>query len=78
MAERIVDRFEVVEIDEHDRHRPQVAPVQIERVREPVVEQRAVGQPGQRVVEGTVGQFGLLRHDVEREPAVVEHHDQLP
>jgi hypothetical protein len=51
--------------------------VQIERVREPVVEERAIGQARQGIVERAMRELGLLRHDIEGEAPVVEHHDQL-
>ena len=51
MAERVVDDLEAVEVEE--QHAPALpSPARAARARccEPVVEQRAVGQAGQRVV----------------------------
>ena len=56
VAERVVDRLEVVEVQEEDRV---VAPARGEQLAEPVEEERAVGQPGQRVVEGLVLEAAL-------------------
>ena len=56
MAERVVDRLEVVEVEEEDRV---VAPARGEQLAELIEEQRAVGEPGQRVVEGLVLEAAL-------------------
>ena len=58
VAEAVVDRLEVVEVDE--QHRELVArgaAVARERLLEAVLEQRPVGEPGQRVVERLVLQL---------------------
>ena len=49
VAERVVDDLEVVEVDEHHRDRARVA-LREHRLLQAVVEQVAVGQPGERVV----------------------------
>ncbi len=50
VAQAVVDVFEIVEIDEGDR-RPAVAPLrQLDRAREALLEQGAIGKPGQGVV----------------------------
>ncbi len=57
VSQAVVDRLEVVQIDEEHgqvRSRPSGAG---QRVIEPVLEQGLVGQAGQRVVEGPVGQL---------------------
>jgi hypothetical protein len=60
MAERVVDEFEAVEVEEEDGEqllRPPgalVLPGALERELEVIEEQRAVRQPRQRVVEGVV------------------------
>jgi hypothetical protein len=51
---RVVHRLEVVEIDEQDCHRIAAPPLQ--RVLDSIGEQRAVGQPGQGIMEGLLGQ----------------------
>ena len=62
MAEAVVDRLEVVEVDEQDGQ-PAAAPRcgSDERVLEAVDEQRPVGEPGQRVVERLVAELVLER-----------------
>ena len=75
-AQEIVDQLEAVEIDQH--HGQQLSrPLRpLDRLRQPVVEQQAVGQPGQRVVVGEAAQrlLGLAP------PGQVAHHqhDHLP
>ena len=67
VAEAVVDVLEVVEVEEQHRHRPLVAAAPDERVLDAVAEQRAVRQPGERVVEGLVLEFvleGLALGDV--------------
>ena len=54
VAERVVDRLEVVEVHEEHRDRPTVAQLAVERVLHTVGEQGAVRQPGQRVVQRLV------------------------
>ena len=54
VAVRVVDQLEEVEVEEQDAH-PRVAPGGLgEALTEPVGAQDAVGQPGERVVEGPV------------------------
>ena len=50
VAEAVVDRLEAVEVEDHHRDQALVAPRPGERALEPVLEQRAVGEPGQLVV----------------------------
>jgi hypothetical protein len=69
VAEGVVERLEVVEVDEQDGDRRVVAA--LERVPDAVEQQRAVGHPGERVVERAVAQLvvaGAQRvgHLVER------------
>ena len=54
VAERVVDGLEAVEVDEHHRGVLAVAVAERERLRQPVLQQAAVGQPGERVVVGEV------------------------
>ena len=60
--EQIVDQLEAVEIEDHHRQPLLVAPRPLDRLGQPVVEQQAIGQPGQRVVVGEVADrlLGLL------------------
>ena len=58
MAERIVDGLEVVEVEQVRGH--DLAALDApQRVLEPLVEQHAVGQAGQRIVQRHVGDLGL-------------------
>ena len=57
----VVDRLEVVEVEEQDRDREGGAQLARQRVFDAVAEQRAVGQLGQRIVEGPVAQLLLER-----------------
>ena len=54
VAERVVDVLEAVQVDEDDRERAAVAVARGERLLEPVAQQGAVGQAGERVVERVV------------------------
>ena len=56
VAERVVGVLEVVEVDEEGGHRLAVAPGPHQHPVGPVEDQLAVGQPGQRVVQGPVGE----------------------
>ena len=58
MAERVVDRLEIVEVDEEDRDSRRSAELS-SAARTSLAEQRAVGQPGQRIVVGLVVQLLL-------------------
>jgi hypothetical protein len=70
-AERIVDQLEPVEVDQHHRERLPRAARALDRLGQPVVEQEAVGQPGQGIVVGEAAQ-GLLGLPPPRDVA----HDQ--
>ena len=52
VADAVVDGLEAVEVDEEHAQLGLAAGRHVERVLEAVEEERAVGQPGQRVVEG--------------------------
>ena len=54
MAQRVVDLLEAVEIDDRDRAPCVGPPPRVDHVADPVVEQRPVGESGQRIVEGLV------------------------
>ena len=72
VAEAVVDRLEVVEVEEDDRDAVLLAAVARDGVAHALDEQRAVGEVGDRVVEGLVGELlleGLALADV----AAVEH-----
>jgi hypothetical protein len=59
VTEAVVDRLEVVQVEEEDRQAA-VTPVRThERVLDPVTEQRLVGELGEGVVERLVGELGL-------------------
>ena len=57
VAERVVDALEVVEVDEH--HGDLVRAARLERLAHALGEQRAVGEPGQRIVVGLMGELVL-------------------
>ena len=59
MAEGVVDRLEVVEVDEQHDHRVGLGPRDAQGVIHAVEEQRPVGEPGQLVVEGAVAELAL-------------------
>ena len=61
MAMQVVDALEVVEVDDHQRHRLRLAPGEREQRRQRVVEVAAVEQAGQRVARGLLAQRGLQR-----------------
>ena len=84
VAEPVVDRLEVVEVDEHHRDRRAGPPAAQPGLVEPVEEQRAVRELGQVVVEDALlqlaGQFPLHRdvahrHDQTGDVVVAEHVD---
>jgi hypothetical protein len=56
VAQRVVHRLEVVQVDQHHRHRLAAG----QRLLQPFAEQSAVAQAGDRVVEGVVAEPGLL------------------
>ena len=65
VPQAVVDEFEIVEIDEQHRH-PTVVALRIQHgLRQAVVEQGAVGKPGQRVMVGHEmnAVFGQLAFD---------------
>ena len=77
MAERVVDRLEVVEIEEQHGGRPVSAR---HSGLDPLGEERAVRQPGEDVVERLVAQPLLqIGHLGQRalEPSVLEHHARV-
>ena len=59
MAERVVDGLEAVEVDIEQADLPVGARDGKQRALQPVLEQRAVGQAGQRVVEGEILRMAL-------------------
>jgi hypothetical protein len=59
VAQRVVDDLEAVEVEKDDGH-PALAPARAaQRLAEAVEEQRAIGQPGEPVVQGAVGELQL-------------------
>ena len=74
VAERIVDVLEAVQVEEQHRDAAALPARAHDRARQPLRQQRAVGQAGQRVVVGQVAQFllgALLVGDV------AEHGDVM-
>ena len=59
VAERVVDRLEVVEVDEQHDDRVGLGPGDAQGVVHAVEEQRPVGEPGQLVVEGAVAELAF-------------------
>ena len=59
MTEGVVDVLEVVEVDEERGHGPVFAPGAHEHLFGPVEDEGPVGQAGQGVVEGLVGELVL-------------------
>ena len=59
VSEAVVDGFEVVQVQVQHSHRPPAACEQAHGVGEAVQQQGAVGQPGQRVVQGEVSEFRM-------------------
>ena len=75
MAEGVVDLLEAVEVEQQQRQRRVLASSGEDRLRQPVLQQGAIGQARQPVVQRLVtqGLLGLLAlGDVAR------HHDQAP
>ena len=64
MSEGVVDSFEGVNVDEVDRNRTSGSHRVGERLIEPVEEQRAVGESGQRIVQRPMGEQVLGRPEV--------------
>ena len=59
VAERVVDVFEIVQIHVQQRQLAAVRAGLAMRLAQPLAEQRAVRQRGQRIVAGQIGQAGL-------------------
>ena len=78
VPERVVDHLELVQVDEQQAERAALVPVHVGGVREPVAEQGPVGQAGERVVEGLVGQLLLAALDLLEQPGVLPQRDELP
>lgn len=74
MAQRVVDRLELVEIDEQDRDMFAMPPAPQQRFPEPLEERRPVGQLRERVVMGH--EFELLFVSLEARN-VVEHRYEI-
>ena len=71
MIQALDDQLEVVEVEEEHSHRRGVPLRPLQCLLHPVAEQRAVGQTGQRVVQGLMGKLLLrpptLGHVVHRD-----------
>src|SRR5439155_9936461 len=72
VPEAVVDRLEVVQVEEHDGEAGALAPAASERVANPLDEQRPVGEPGDRVVERLVREL-LLECAALADVTAVEH-----
>ncbi len=72
VAKAVVHLLEVVEVEEQHRDVPALPARERQRVADPVAEERAVGEPGQRVVEGLVQEL-LLEALAFADVADVEH-----
>ena len=75
MAPAVVDPLEVVEVDVEQPGRVPFVVPELDRVLEPLVEEGAVRQAGQRVVQGELPQLLLrlaLARDVEEVAVQVE------
>ena len=57
MAERVVHILEVIEIDDHHGDLRRIAAGEGQGLRQAVVEQGAIGQPGQRIVQSQAAQL---------------------
>src|SRR3546814_964446 len=67
VAEGVVDRLEVVEVEEHGGHRGAVALGSTEQLLSSVADQGPVRQAGELVVERLVGELGgALGHELQR------------
>jgi hypothetical protein len=68
VAQAVVNGFEPVEVDQQDRQTAGVAATDLYGVLEAIVEQSAVGEPGERVVERLMSNLRLglflVVHDV--------------
>nr|WP_243841322.1 hypothetical protein [Mycobacterium sp. DL592] len=71
IAEGFVHHVEVVDVEADHRDCAPVAVSHLHRMTHPVVEDRSVGQPGQVVTEGLVG-------DGREQPGVLADNDELP
>jgi hypothetical protein len=68
VAERVVDLLEAVDVEEQHDDRRTGAPAAIQRHPQPVQEERAVGQPGERVVQRLLGEHDLGALALHPEP----------
>ena len=76
MPERVVDRLEVVEVDEEDADRVAASRGAADGEREAVEEERAVRHAGERVVEGLVRDVVERAGVVEREARVLGEREK--
>ncbi len=73
MTVQIVDVFEVIEVEEHEREALAVAFGRDQRLLDAVVEEDAIRKPGQPVVEREGPEAFLVREPLERRPAQRAH-----
>ena len=78
VPERIVDQLESVEVAHHQRERTPVAVGVRDRLRQPIIQQHAIRQAGQRIVGGEMAQLAVrglqaagahVDHLLERAPS---------
>jgi hypothetical protein len=61
MSDTVVDPLEIIEVEEQDCEQTLLAPGSGHGLRQVVIEKRAIGEAGQRVVEGAVPKLVLQR-----------------
>ena len=77
VAQGVVDLLEVVEVEQHHRHGIAAAPGARQRSGQPIVEQHAVGQAGQGIMQCQVADLllgGLALADVDGSPHGTADH----
>ena len=73
VAQHVVDRLEAVQVHEQHGQLARLAPraavvvtvVALHRVQQPILEEHAIGQPGQRIDEGASAQFLIGRFQLQ-------------
>ena len=76
VAERVVDRLEAVEVDEQHADHAVRARRALLRLAQPVQEQRAVGEVGERIVQRAVDRVGMILRVGQREAGVLGEGDE--
>src|SRR3990167_4304293 len=60
MTDRIVDRLEAIQVDEHHRQATLIAPGNLAALAQAILEQAAVGQAGQQIMTGIETELSLI------------------